>query len=665
VILSLWRAADGERPSERLFHWPAGDESLPFMVQKEWPEDWLGELAAGRQIFENRAESLKGLFSSEILSLTLIPLMVGGRFWGFMTMPKRTKEPYTEEETSIVTAGGILVVSAILEKEMTDSLVSAKDAALKATQVKSDFLSRMSHEMRTPMNAIIGMTRIARGTEDQEKLDFCLSTIDTSSSHLLNLINDVLDMSKIEAGKLELDSAPFDMEKMLMKACSVIEESVEQKNQRLHVVMGKDMHMNYIGDEMRLSQVLINLFSNAAKFTPENGKILLRVEETERGENNSKLRFTVTDTGIGISREQAGQIFNSFQQADASIAKRYGGTGLGLAISKKIVEQMNGRIEVFSEFGQGASFVFDVELARASQEEEKEENPGASSLQGVRALIAGAEPETLEQIRNVTDRAGISPDIAPDGASAVSLVNAAARSGKPYGLIFWDLGLPNGSDDGIADDGIANDEIAAISSFDSAADRDAVVLMTPLLKWNRIEERAKQAGIHRFLTKPLFPSSIRDVLSVLRGKDEPDAGGESAAQIPDLSGRRMLLVDDVELNRIVLMELLSDTNIEIDEAADGETALSLFENSPEHRYDIVFMDIQMPGMDGYETTGHIRKLERADAKTVNIIALTAAAYKEDVEKAIQAGMNGHLSKPVDIDEVQKLLEDLLIKKARP
>jgi signal transduction histidine kinase/DNA-binding response OmpR family regulator len=648
ALLSLWRAEIGEMPLERLFYWPANEESLPFMIRKSWPEEWLEELAAGRQVFVNQAESLEGLFPREILSLVLIPIMVGGNFWGFMVMPRRTEHPYSEEEMSIMTAGGILIVSTILEKDTTDSLVAAKDAALKATRVKSDFLSRMSHEMRTPMNAIIGMTRIAQGTEDREKLRFCLSTIETSSSHLLNLVNDVLDMSKIEAGKFELDNSPFDMEKMLMKACSLVEERVEQKNQYLRVVMEKDMHMDYIGDEMRLSQVVLNLLSNAVKFTPENGKIRLCAEEIELEEDRSRLRFTVSDTGIGISREQVGQLFNSFQQADPGIAKRYGGTGLGLAISKRIVEQMNGRIMVFSELGKGASFIFDVELARPPRETRAA--PADPNLPELRVLIADAEPETLEQFRAVGG-VSVSLDAASNAADAVSRVNAAARNGTPYDIIFWDLNLSD-----------AEGGITAALSFDSAADREAVILMTPLLKWNKIEEEAKRIGIRKFLTKPLFPSSIREALGALSGDGEakPDVG-DSAETSLDLSGRRMLLVDDVELNRIVLMELLSGTNIGIDEAADGEAALALFEKSPEDYYDVVFMDVQMPGMDGYETTRRIRELARADAKTVAVIALTAAAYKEDVEDAMRSGMNGHLSKPVDIDAVLELLEKLLKK----
>jgi signal transduction histidine kinase/CheY-like chemotaxis protein len=651
MLLSLWRVEDDEdggRRFHRLFYSPTGDMSLPFMLKTAWPEEWIDELAAGRRVFVSRSKVLTDLFAGEVHSLMIIPLTVAGKFWGFMVMSGYTEKLYTEEETSVATAVGILIVSAILEKETADSLVAAKDAALEATRFKTDFLSRMSHEMRTPMNAIIGMTHIAQKTEDQAKIRFCLSRVETSSAHLLNLINDVLDMSKIEAGKLELEDVPFDMEKMLMKACGVVEEKVDEKNQTLQVVMGKDMDMSYIGDEMRLSQVVINLLSNAVKFTPEDGKIRLSVEETERGRDRSRLRFSVSDTGIGISRAQAEHLFNPFQQADSSITRRYGGTGLGLVISKKIVEQMNGCIDVSSEPGEGSTFTFDVELAHPPRQ-----SGGAISgadPRSPRVLIASAESESLGQIKAVAGKAGVSPDTAPDAGSAVSLVNDAVRSGNPYDIIFWDLELPDG------DGGIA-----AVLSFDPAADRNAVVFMTSLLKWNKIEAEAKRAGISRFLTKPLFPSPVWNVLAGLCGKAPaaPDGPAKPEERLPDLSDRRMLLVDDVALNRVILVELLSGTNISIDEAVDGEMALSLFRNSPENYYDIVFMDIQMPGMDGYEATRRIRTLARADAKTVNIIALTAAAYKEDMERAILAGMNGHLAKPIDIGRVYSLLESLL------
>jgi signal transduction histidine kinase/DNA-binding response OmpR family regulator len=645
MVISLWRAGDEGERFERLFHWPDSGESILLTVQ----DDWLNDLSSGKYVSINPVTSWEGIFSQEVKSFLAIPLMVKGDFWGFIAMPGNEERTGAEEEISVVTASGILIVSAILAKEMTDSLVEAKEDALRATRVKSDFLSRMSHEMRTPMNAIIGMANIARGTDDKKKLQFCLSTIETSANHLLSLINDVLDLSKIEADKLQLDPAPFDMEKMLMKICNIIEEKVEQNNQTLCVVMEKGMSMGYIGDEMRLSQVVTNLFSNAVKFTPERGKILLTVEEVKSGENRGRLRFSVSDTGIGMSEEQMLHLFNPFDQADASIAKRYGGTGLGLAISKKIVERMNGLIEATSEPNRGSTFIFEVELERDPQW-----NGGAVSdggMSGLRVLMAeDGDPNLQKQFRSVTDQSGITVDFAQSGGQAASLVSSAIQNEHPFDAIFIDCNLPD------------NGGIEAVRSFDPAVDRNTVVVMASFLKWNKIEREANEEGIYRYLSKPLFPSSIYNVINELQ-KGEPDeenvrnSGAQSNTEEGtfDFSGKRILLIDDVELNRMIVSDLLEDTNVGIDEAENGEQALVMFEESSLNYYDLVFMDILMPGMDGYETTRRIRGMTRPDAKTTPIIALTANAYKEDAEKALEAGMNGHLAKPIDIDEVRNLL----------
>jgi signal transduction histidine kinase/FixJ family two-component response regulator len=603
--------------------------------------------------------------------------MLKGHFWGFMAMPHPKERKYSQEEISVMTAGGILVVSAILEKEMTDSLVAVKNAALEATRVKSEFLSRMSHEMRTPMNAIIGMAHIAGGTDDKEKLRFCLSTIENSAGHLLNLINDVLDMSKIEAGKLELNAGPFDLEKMLMKVCNILEEKVDQKNQTLRVLIEKGTALDYIGDEMRLSQVVTNLFSNAVKFTPEKGTIVLTVGEAERRGNCCRLRFSVSDTGIGMTPEQMEGLFNAFQQADASIATRYGGTGLGLAISQKIVEHMNGHIEVTSVPGKGSTFIFDVEVERDLQQV-RAASPPSPWPPGVRVLIANADRDSQAHFKAIADQLGVHSDAAANSGEAVSLASAAVRNGTPYSAVFLDCDLRDAAmeeeavevEEEAAEGEAVKGVIETVRSLPPEIDKNTVFIVASFLKWNKIEGDANEAGVRRFLPKPLFPSSLRDAIEDVSenaskdGQNEEkrveEASDESEAPL-DLSGKRILLTDDVEINRIIVKDLLEDTNVGIDEAENGEKALSLFEQSPENYYDMVLMDIQMPGIDGYETARRIRKLARPDAPKVIIIALTANVYTEDVEKALEAGMNGHLAKPIDIDEVRSLLAEQLIK----
>ncbi|MDR2181025.1 MAG: response regulator [Synergistaceae bacterium] len=664
TVLSLWQADEGAKNFKRLFYWPMDDGGLSFMVRKDWPSEWLQKLAAGERVSVDQmesgescnGESCEGLFLEDVHSFTAIPLMIRGNFWGFMAMPCHEKRLYTQEELSVVTAGGILVVSAILEKEMTDSLVAAKDAALKATRVKSEFLSRMSHEMRTPMNAIIGMARIAGGTDDKEKLRFCLSTVENSANHLLNLINDILDMSKIEAGKLELAASPFDMEKMLMKVCNILEEKVDQKAQTLRVVIEKGTALRYIGDEMRLSQVITNLFSNAVKFTPEKGTIQLTVGETERRGDCSRLRFSVSDTGIGMTQEQMGRLFNAFQQADASIASRYGGTGLGLTISQKIVEQMNGHIHVVSEPGKGSTFIFDVEIARDPQQDSGDGCPewkrrAQSNPPDIRVLIVDADQDS--QLKAITDGFGIPSDTATDSVQAISLANAAVQNGTPYDAIFLDCDLP--------------DALETVRSFPPEIDRNSVVIVASFLKWNKIEREANEAGVHRFLSKPVFPSSVgnavesasKEINKEIKQEIRQEIKHGAEAETLDLSGKRILLTDDVDINRLIVLDLLEDTNVSIDEAESGEKAVAMFEQSAEDYYDMVLMDIQMPGIDGYEAARLIRESARPDARRVIIIALTANAYKEDVEKALEAGMNGHLAKPIDIDEVRNLLAEQL------
>jgi len=373
--------------------------------------------------------------------------------------------------------------------------------AEKANQAKSDFLSRMSHEMRTPMNAIIGMTKIAEKTDDVSRLKHCLSTINTSSVHLLGIINDVLDMSKIEAGKFELEKLPMNIEKMLTKVSNIIIDNIEKKNQKLSVNIAKDLEMNYIADDLRLSQIITNLLSNAVKFTPEKGEITIAVEKAGGKGNINTLRFSVTDTGIGISKKHSARLFNAFEQADDSISRKFGGTGLGLAISKNLVEKMGGRIWVESEEGRGSRFIFEVDLERAPFQE---------------------------------------------GATVNS----------------------------------------------------------------------------------------------------PGIKTDTAAETPDLSGVRILLAEDMEINREIFSALLEETHITIDTAENGLAAVSKFRENPE-KYDLIIMDVQMPEMDGYQATRTIRAMDTPKAKNIPIIAMTANAFKEDVDHCLEAGMNDHLAKPID------------------
>ena len=527
----------------------------------------------------------------------------------------------------------ILIRNAKVQHELQNDIAVARAAS----RTKSDFLSRMSHEMRTPMNAIIGMAKIAESTDDLSKLRHCLETIDVSAGHLLGIINDVLDMSKIEAGKFELDFAPLNLEKMLMRICNLVVDKTDQKNQSLKVNLGPDMGLHYLGDELRLSQVITNLLSNAVKFTPDNGSITLSVREADRGEDVRRLHFTVSDTGIGMSEEQMSRLFKSFEQADGSTSRRFGGTGLGLAISRNIVEKMNGAIWAESEEGRGSSFHFEVSLKRAPREKEGIIFNGISPAD-VQVLVVDGDLDIREHFKAVTGHFGVRSHEADSARRAIELVERARDSQTPYDVIFLDYNLPD------------TDALEMVRSLNDRIDKNTVIIMTSFLEWDRIENLAAGLGVNRFISKPLFPSAILDSISEVIGRtakaldltvEASDNGG-----VADLSQVSLLFVEDVEINREIFTSLLEPTGVRIDEAANGLIAVEKFKANP-GKYDMVIMDIQMPEMDGYEATQTIRGLGTPEAQTIPIIAMTANVFKEDIDRCLAAGMNDHLPKPID------------------
>jgi signal transduction histidine kinase len=457
----------------------------------------------------------------------MAPLYLDGKFWAVMTLEEESRtRRWTENDRQFVnTVSSIIAgeaIRALRERERNAALVEAE----KASQAKSDFLANMSHEMRTPMNAIIGMAAIGRASPEVERKEYSLERITEAGGHLLGVINDVLDMSKIEANKFELDPTDFNFEQMVRKTVDVISFKVEEKRQHFSLRFGGDIPNRLYGDEQRLSQVITNLLSNAVKFTPDHGTVSLEAELEEPAAGDSeapvppeagegeeyRIKIRVADTGIGISAEQQARLFSSFTQADSSTSRKFGGTGLGLAISKRIVEMMGGRIWVESEPGKGSAFSFAVPLKQGTAPAEE----------------------------------------------------AAARTGS------------GGQAEG--------------------------------------------------------------------GPPEAD----------DFRGFRILLAEDVEINQEIVLALLEPTGVSIECAENGNMAVRIFNASPD-AFDIIFMDIQMPEMDGYEAARAIRASPAPKAAAVPIIAMTANVFKEDVEKCLEAGMNGHLGKPLNFDEVLKLL----------
>jgi PAS domain S-box-containing protein len=532
------------------------------------------------------------------------------------------------EENEDICRGAVVVMNDVRE------LLSAREAAERASVAKGAFLANMSHEMRTPMNAIIGMTSIAKSSADPERKDYCLQKIEDASTHLLGVINDILDMSKIEANKLELCFADFDFERMLQKVVNVINFKVDEKHQVFTVHIGKYIPRCLVGDDQRLAQVITTLLSNAVKFTPEKGSITLNARLLKEEDGVYTIQIEVTDSGIGISLEQQSRLFTSFEQAETGTSRKFGGTGLGLAISKRIVEMMGGTIWIESELGHGSTFAFTIQAQRGSGEQRSLLAPGVN-WNTIRVLAVDDTPEIREHFLEIAHRLGLACDIAASGDEACEMIE---RNGS-YDMYFVDWSMPG------------MDGVELSRQIREKGKGNFVITMISATEWSFIEKEARAAGVNKFLPKPLFPSSIadciNDCLATSAPETEPGVQEDGDARF---EGRRILLAEDVEINREIVLALLEPTALTIDCAENGAEALRLFSANPD-RYDVIFMDVQMPEMDGYEATRRIRALDAQEALRVPIIAMTANVFREDVEKCIAAGMNDHVGKPLDFDEV--------------
>ncbi|MDR3322572.1 MAG: response regulator, partial [Synergistaceae bacterium] len=525
---------------------------------------------------------------------------------------------------------------------LNEILAAAKEQAEKSSRAKSDFLSNMSHEMRTPMNAIIGMTSIGKSAPDIERKDYAFGKIEGASTHLLGVINDILDMSKIEANKLELSITDFDFEKVLRKVVNVINFSIEEKGHSFHVSIDKNIPGRLVGDDMRLAQVITNLLSNAVKFTPKEGSIRLNTHFAGEENGVCTIRFEVSDSGIGISEEQQARLFNSFQQVDSSTSRNFGGTGLGLAISKRIVELMGGSIWIESELGKGSTFVFTIKAARGGTDRGSLLNPGVN-WENIRVLAVDDDPEVLEYFSSIAQRLGIACDVLRSGEETLALL----ERNEFHDIYFIDWKMP----------GMNGIELSR--KIKEHCMGNSVVTMISSTEWSVIASEARAAGVDRFLSKPLFPSDIVDCINECLGggalQSAPDAE-PSALNI--FRGCHLLLAEDVEINREIVIDLLEPTELEVECAENGAEALRLFSENPE-RYDMIFMDVQMPEMDGVEATRRIRALDTPRGQTVPIIAMTANVFREDIEKYLAAGMDDHVGKPLDMDVVLEKLRRYL------
>jgi len=524
------------------------------------------------------------------------------------------------------------------ESKRLDKLVKLRTAeADAASQAKTFFLANMSHEMRTPMNAIIGMASIGLSAKDAERMKYCLVKIESASQHLLGVINDVLDISKIEANKFELSPVVFEFEKMLQKVINVINFRVDERQQSFQIKIGGDIPRTFIGDDQRLSQVITNLLSNAVKFTPEEGTISLDVQLVSETDDMCLLQISIKDSGIGISDEQKDRLFNVFEQAEADTTRRYGGTGLGLPISKSIVEMMGGEIWVESEPERGSTFAFTVNLRRGADKQKRQLDNGVQ-WENIRIIAVDDEPEVREFFAETLLSLGISCEVAKSGEEAVGMM---AR-GNDYNIFFIDWKLPGMNGIELAQRARAQSELKPVIVLFSSA------------YWNDISNNARDADIDKFLQKPLFRSDIVDVLNEYIGVGTMAEHSERSEEPTDYTGSIILLAEDVEINREIVLSLLAHTGLAIDCAENGLQAVSMFKAAPE-KYGMIFMDVQMPEMDGYAATRAIRALDVPRSMTIPIIAMTANVFREDIEKCLDAGMNGHIGKPCNVDNILEQL----------
>ena len=546
----------------------------------------------------------------------------------------------SSDPNSIVEDGDQVTCVMLIMKDVT-VLTRARKEAEEANSAKSDFLSNMSHEMRTPMNAIIGMTSIAKISADIERKDYCLNKIDNASNHLLGVINDVLDMSKIEANKLEFSFSEFNFEHMLQKVVNVINFRVEEKQQNLTIHIDKNIPITLISDDQRLSQVITNLFSNAVKFTPENGDI--RLDAHFLGEENGicTLQIGVTDSGIGISQEQQSRLFQSFVQAESSTSRKFGGTGLGLAISRRITEMMGGRIWVESELGKGSTFTFTIQAERGKLGGSRSLLGASANWDNLRVLVVDDSPDILEYFGEILKQMDVTFDVSSGSEEAFSIISQKGA----YDIYFVDWKMP----------GMNGIDVTRRIRENSA--EKSVVIMISATEWTEIAKEAKAAGVDKFLAKPLFPSAIVDCINECLGLSEVELSSEEdlrADKTGCMEGYCILLAEDVEINREIVIAMLESTLLQIDCAENGLEAVQMFRENPD-KYSMIFMDVQMPEMDGYEATRRIRALDIPEAKQIPIVAMTANVFREDIERCLECGMNDHLGKPLDFNELFKKL----------
>ena len=523
-----------------------------------------------------------------------------------------------------------------LEQENA-ALQSALKEAEESNRAKIRFLSNMSHDIRTPMNAIMGMTSIGLSHIDEKsRVQDCLNKIRTASAHMMSLVNDVLDMSRIESGRMTIGEESFSLADLVHGLAVIVRPQAAQKGQSLRFEIEGILEENLLGDPLHLRQILVNVISNAVKYTPDGGQIRVRFSQRPGEDGRVLLDFLCEDNGIGMSQEFLKRIFIPFERVNSSTVNRIEGTGLGMSIVKNLVDSMGGEIRVESQEGLGSRFEITLPVT-VSEKKERAMLPEEGVI-----LVAESRDDRAANIMGCLRETGLTPVRLKTGLEAVTyLTEAHYEHRMPCAMLLGqELGdMPS---------------LGVASHVRQLAGQDFPILLVSEEDWAQIEYRAVRAGVSAFVPSPLFGSRLLETLSRLLCGAGASGAGAGAGRM-DYGRHRVLLVEDNELNLEIASELLGMIGVQIDTAENGLQAVERFSAAPENYYDVIFMDVQMPVMDGYEATRRIRSLSRPDAGTVWIVAMTANAFVEDIRQSKEAGMNEHVSKPVDLERLQDVL----------
>lgn len=635
------------RDDPRFSEAPALGASSPFLrdftafaynhVAEPYREDYLAFI---------QPENIRAaLATQQIIAYRFLELNDGKESYAMLRVAG-VRHPEDRDDHIVHAIGvGFSDIDEDMRKSLTQqqALRDALDTAEQANRAKTAFLSNMSHEIRTPMNAIIGLNNIAMNDPTaSDKVKEYLEKIGASARHLLGIINDILDMSRIESGRMVIKKEEFSFSKNLEQVNNMIGGQCRDKGIHYECrIIGK-IDDYYIGDAMKLKQVMLNILGNAVKFTPEGGKVTFLIEEGHRFDDMATLHLTFKDTGIGMSKEYIPHIFEAFSQEDSSSTSKYGSTGLGMPITKSIVELMNGTIEVESEKGAGTTFTVTVTLEESGRKDtlaaDGDLNPHDMSV-----LVIDDDRIALEHAEVILGQIGISCETAESGWEGIDKVRLRHGRQEEYDLILVDWKMPE------------LDGVETTRQIRQIVGNDTPIIILTSFNWDDVADEARTAGVDTFVAKPLFAGSVMDEFrEAFRRKNEA-----LAKKTADLKGRRILLAEDVQVNAEIMMMVLGMREMEVDHAENGQEAVNLFASHDAGYYSAILMDMRMPIMDGLEATKVIRAMEREDAKSIPIIALTANAFDEDVQHSLQAGLDAHLSKPVEPEILFGTLEKLI------